>query len=257
MPSISQRVCYWAISSSNLGVISLIMKIIGWILLLHFLHVLLLLHCDWVNKHRWWLRDWTLLRLDPWRFSHYHIPLCLRYRPWCKYVLLGVFLHGRQCQTLSRYGISAPSPIWAHLIIADSLQLVLFLEVFSIGVHFDFEVPGRVYTSCGSVISWLGEHVLWVLDAWHQRELTVVEVFVGAKVVFVKGFFDRRHVTVHLEVVFDFELLVEHIFISLLHLLLIRVKIFVHLLILLCLQLRLTFIKSWSIIELFKMIPLL
>ena len=69
--------------------------------------------------------------------------------------------------------------------------------------------------------------VLRVLDSRHQRKLSVVIIFVSYQIILIESFLHRCHITIELELIFDFHLLVQHVFIPLLlHFFVIRQIVF-------------------------------
>ena len=99
--------------------------------------------------------------------------------------------------------------------------------------------------------------MLLMLDAWNQRELTIIKVLVRSQIILVECFFNTAHVTIHFESILYLQLLIEHVFIPLLHLLFVLVEILIHFAILLSLQSRLILIESGGVIESLDMTLLL
>jgi len=56
--------------------------------------------------------------------------------------------------------------IGALIVVANSLELILFLEVLAIRHELDLDVTRRVLRSW-SLVCWLGQHMLWMLDSRH------------------------------------------------------------------------------------------
>ena len=182
---------------------------------------------------------------------------CYRaYTIWCIFLCLFVTFNWIMSRislaTISTFILS--DTYSANIIISNHLKLILFLLIPLLWILLILSPTSWIF--CRS--SWtdvLG--VSCVLNTCYQRELSRIIIFISLQIVLIHGFFNTRHISIHLELLSHFKLLIKHIFISLLHLLFIVLQMIFHLPILLGLYFRLLLIESWWIIQSFQIISFL
>jgi len=99
--------------------------------------------------------------------------------------------------------------------------------------------------------------MLGVLDTRDKGILSSIIIFISLEIIFVKCFLNTRHVTIHLELVSNFHLLIEHFLIAILHLFSVNSELILNIPILFGLYLRLIAIKSSWIIHFLQIITFL
>ena len=96
-----------------------------------------------------------------------------------------------------------------------------------------------------------------MLHTWDQRILSRVIIFIGLQVIFVQCFFDRAHISIHFELIFNLKLLIQHVSIFLLIFSPLFFLESLHLVGMVCLHPSLVLIKILRVIHLFDMILLI
>lgn len=94
--------------------------------------------------------------------------------------------------------------------------------------------------------------VLCMLDSRHKRVLFIIHVLVSMHIILIQRLFNTGHVAIHFKLVFDIDLLVEHLFVGYLVVFFIPFMLIVENFVLISLGSGLLFIEFKSVIHLFK-----
>ena len=94
--------------------------------------------------------------------------------------------------------------------------------------------------------------MLSMLDSWNKRVLFIVHILIRMHIGLVQSFFDTGHVSIHFELVFDVNLLVQHLLIGKLVVFLILCMRVIKKSVLFSLCHGLLFIEFKGVIHLFK-----